>query len=88
MVRKNGGNGLVIAVVAVFTVVSVLGLGASGQEEGDAEGRAVTINLGVGDPIQSSVGVTAQYFADRVAEVTDGMVNVEVFPDGVTPTDD
>ncbi|MDW7673427.1 MAG: DctP family TRAP transporter solute-binding subunit [Bacillota bacterium] len=42
----------------------------------------VSVNLAVGDPIHSSVGVTAEYFARRVAEETDGRVEVTVFPDG------
>lgn len=39
--------------------------------------------LAVGDPISSSVGVTAEKFAEIIAEKTDGRVQVEVFPDGV-----
>ncbi|WP_029032312.1 DctP family TRAP transporter solute-binding subunit [Salinarimonas rosea] len=42
-----------------------------------------TVRLGVGDPIGSSVGQTAQFFADRVREATGGEVDIQVFPDGV-----
>ena len=43
----------------------------------------VNLRLAVGDPIDSSVGVTAEKFAEIVGERTDGRVQVEVFPDGV-----
>jgi tripartite ATP-independent transporter DctP family solute receptor len=42
-----------------------------------------TIRLAVGDPIASSVGLTAEDFAERVGEATGGQVQVEVFADGV-----
>lgn len=42
-----------------------------------------TIRLAVGDPIGSSVGVTAQHFKEQVEEATDGQIQVEIYPDGV-----
>ena len=44
---------------------------------------AVDLRLAVGDPIASSVGVTAEKFAELVADKTGGRVQIEVFPDGV-----
>ncbi len=62
-------------------------MSASGQQEGagaaSEEQETVTIQLAVPDPIGSSVGTTAQHFADVVNEETNGRVQVEVFPDGV-----
>ncbi|PWG61530.1 DctP family TRAP transporter solute-binding subunit [Sediminicurvatus halobius] len=42
-----------------------------------------TVRLAVGDPIGSAVGMSAEHFAEQVAEATDGQVEVEVFADGV-----
>jgi TRAP-type transport system periplasmic protein len=44
---------------------------------------ATTIRLAVGDPISSSVGVTAEKFAELAAAKTNGEVEIQVFPDGV-----
>lgn len=44
---------------------------------------AIAIRLAVGDPIGSSVGVTAEKFAALAAAKTGGEVEVQVFPDGV-----
>ena len=46
-------------------------------------GKTIKVKLGVGDPIHSSVGVTAQHFAKEVDKATEGKVKVEVFADGV-----
>ena len=45
--------------------------------------QTIRLRLAVGDPIGSSVGVTAQKFAELAAAKTDGRVEIEVFPDGV-----
>lgn len=47
-----------------------------------ADGEQVNIRLGVGDPADSAVGVTAEHYAELVDEKTDGTVSIEVFPDG------
>jgi tripartite ATP-independent transporter DctP family solute receptor len=69
------------AIALVLLLVCGTGAFAGGTSGGEQE--VVTVRLAVPDPIQSSVGQTGQFFADRVAEVTDGAVKVEVFPDGV-----
>jgi tripartite ATP-independent transporter DctP family solute receptor len=56
--------------------------GTGGGSTGEAEAPTTTIRLGVGDPAASSVGVTAEHFAEKVAELSDGKVKVESFPDG------
>ncbi len=43
----------------------------------------VSIRLAVGDPGNSSVGVTAAKFGELAAQKTSGQVAVQVFPDGV-----
>jgi TRAP-type transport system periplasmic protein len=48
-----------------------------------AQAQDFSFRMAVGDPISSSVGVTAEKYAELVAEKTDGQVQVEVFPDGV-----
>lgn len=48
-----------------------------------APASVVKVKMAVGDPIHSSVGVTAKHFAEEVRKKTNGAVAVEVFPDGV-----
>lgn len=43
----------------------------------------IAVRIAVGDPISSSVGVTATKFGSLAAEKTSGRVAVQVFPDGV-----
>jgi tripartite ATP-independent transporter DctP family solute receptor len=68
----------------VFVVlwVGLLALGGL-QVVFAAPANIVKIKLAVGDPIHSSVGVTAKHFAEEVRKKTNGAVAVEVFPDGV-----
>ncbi|MCV2488195.1 DctP family TRAP transporter solute-binding subunit [Geodermatophilus sp. YIM 151500] len=56
--------------------------GSGGAGGGAGGGEEVTLRLAVGDPATSSVGVTAEHFADEVAERSDGRITVEVYPDG------
>lgn len=75
------------AAVALTMTAALTGCGGGngGSEAGgDSAGEAptTTIRLGVGDPAASSVGVTAEHFAEKVAELSDGKVKVETFPDG------
>lgn len=72
--------------------IAVLALGASltscsnspeaGGDRTAAEGPSITLRLGVGDPAASAVGVTAEHFAEEVAEASDGRITIETFPDG------
>lgn len=82
MMRAVGRKGLVVLVVAALMVGGALNVSASGQQEGGSV-ETVTVKLGVGDPAQSSVGVTAEHFAELVDKATNGTVQVDVFPDGV-----
>jgi len=67
-------------VLVVLALTLVLGVAFAG---GKAEVATKTIRLGVGDPIDSSVGISAKFFADRVHELSDGAIKVEVYPDGI-----
>ncbi|MHA6631796.1 DctP family TRAP transporter solute-binding subunit [Pseudonocardia sichuanensis] len=68
----------IIGIVAA----AVLALTACGGSETGAASGEVTLRLAVGDPAASSVGVTAQHFADEVAERSGGRIEVKVFPEG------
>lgn len=63
---------VIIFLFIMFTVSSIAATEAT-----------TLIRLAVGDPIHSSVGVTAKHFAEKVYEATNGQLKVEVFPDGV-----
>lgn len=63
---------VVILLLTMFTVSSIAATEAT-----------TLIRLAIGDPIGSSVGVVAKYFAEKVYEATNGQIKVEVFPDGV-----
>lgn len=52
-----------------------------GEASGDFD--ELNFNIAVGDPADSSVGVTAQHFADELAARSDGAVTATVHPDGV-----
>ncbi|MEN8582741.1 DctP family TRAP transporter solute-binding subunit [Burkholderia sp. RS01] len=71
---------LAAAAAAVALTVTAALTGCGGGPGADAP--ATTIRLGVGDPAASSVGVSAKHFADKVAELSDGKIKVETFPDG------
>src|SRR5687768_5391208 len=70
---------LAAAAVAVALTVTTALTGCGGAGAG---APSATIRLGLGDPAASSMGVTAKHFADKVAELSDGKVKVETFPDG------
>jgi len=65
------------AAVALTVTTALTGCGGAG-----AGASSTTIRLGIGDPATSSMGVSAKHFADKVAELSDGKVKVETFPDG------
>ncbi|KQR73211.1 C4-dicarboxylate ABC transporter substrate-binding protein [Arthrobacter sp. Leaf337] len=71
---------LAAAAAAVALTVTAALTGCGGGPGADAP--ATTIRLGVGDPAATSVGVSAKHFADKVAELSDGKIKVETFPDG------
>lgn len=73
---------IALTVSTVLTGCGGGGGGSAGGGNAGSEAEEVTIRLGVGDPAASSVGVTAQHFADEVAEASDGRITVETFPDG------
>jgi len=71
--------------IAALALTGCAGSAAPAATEGGEAGSAVpatTIRLAVGDPAASAVGRTADHFAETVAELSDGAVTVEVFPDG------
>lgn len=70
-------------VFSVFLVGALLLSGAQGLVAAADEKPVISVKIAVGDPIHSSVGVTAQHFADKVLEKTKGKVMVKVFADGV-----
>lgn len=75
---------VVAAVAALALGASLTGCSTSGDTGDSPAGDApnVTLRLAVGDPAASAVGVTAEHFAEQVAEASDGRITVEVFPDG------
>lgn len=77
--RRAAVSGGFVLVLGALLLGVVGGCGASEQGGGDAPTK---LRLAVPDPIDSSVGVTAEHFADVVDDKTDGQVQVEVFPDG------
>ncbi|TLP77518.1 DctP family TRAP transporter solute-binding subunit [Nesterenkonia sphaerica] len=52
------------------------------QPEGEGEVESQTLRMAIGDPAASSVGVTADHFAEEVAERTGGSIEIETHPDG------
>ena len=51
---------------------------------GSTAGSTVKLQLSIPDPITSSVGVTAQHFADEVKAKSDGKIVVTVIPNGTS----
>ena len=73
---------LAAAAVAVALTVTTALTGCGGSATPGAGSPSTTVRLGIGDPATSSMGVSAKHFADKVAELSDGKVKVETFPDG------
>lgn len=71
-------------VIFVLAVVTACGGGGQGGQGGQEKGgqEVTNLRLAIGDPKDSSVGVTAEHYAELVEKKTDGQVTVEVFPDG------
>lgn len=49
---------------------------------GGGGGGNVQINLAIPDPLESSVGATAEHFAQQVSKESGGAISVKVFPNG------
>lgn len=78
---------LTVAAVGVALTAALAGCGSSpgsgnGGTSGPSGGDSRTIKLALGDPAKSSVGVTADHYADEVADRTGGSIQVKTYPDG------
>jgi len=73
MKRKRGN--VTVFLIGMLLLNGIANAFAAGQP-------TITVKLAVGDPINSSVGVTARHFADAVLERTASRVKVQVYPDG------
>jgi tripartite ATP-independent transporter DctP family solute receptor len=71
---------IVLAIMVLTLVFANVAFAAGQQEEATAQ---KTVKLSIPDPANSSVGMFAKVFSEKVAEKTDGKVNIEVYPDGV-----
>ncbi|NLZ54130.1 MAG: TRAP transporter substrate-binding protein [Thermoanaerobacteraceae bacterium] len=78
---------LVIAISLILIVMSVAGCSSSsapeskspGQEEASASGEKIILKLGDTQADDHPHGMSHYYFAERVAELTNGRVEVQVF---------
>jgi TRAP-type transport system periplasmic protein len=70
----------VLAIMILALMFSNLAFAEGQKEDGS---KQTTIKLSIPDPANSSVGMFAKVFSEKVAEKTNGNVKVEVFPDGV-----
>lgn len=73
-------TGTIATALAAVALAGCSGQGAGAGQDGAAP--ATTFRIAVGDPAGSSVANAAEHFAERVSELTDGSVSVEVFTDG------
>jgi tripartite ATP-independent transporter DctP family solute receptor len=69
-------GGVVAASLALLSVTAC--------SSGDSAGSTVKLQLSIPDPITSSVGVTAQHFADQVKDKSAGKIVVTVIPNGTS----
>ncbi len=70
-----------LLIIVVLSLVFTSAVYAAGQQESSA--RRTTVKLSIPDPANSSVGMYAKVFSEKVAEKTGGSVKIEIFPDGV-----
>lgn len=85
MLRKTIWRSATFGALLALLVLTISACGQGGdqgQQDGQQEAEQVNIRLGVGDPAESAVGVTAERYAELVDEKTDGTVTIEVHPDG------
>ncbi|MET4590773.1 DctP family TRAP transporter solute-binding subunit [Arthrobacter sp. 754] len=71
-------------VLACTLAASVLAGCASSAAPGAAGAPPAKIQLSIPDPLTSSVGVSAQHFADQVKKTSNGSVTVTVVPNGTS----
>jgi tripartite ATP-independent transporter DctP family solute receptor len=71
-------NRKALSVVLVLILVCICMSWTEGKEE--AAAKPITLKLGHSYPPSSPIGQAADLFAERVAEETNGQINVEVFP--------
>jgi tripartite ATP-independent transporter DctP family solute receptor len=77
---KQGTRALFGAVTGSLMIATLAACGGSGG----AAGSAVKVQLSIPDPLTSSVGVTAQHFADEVKAKSGGKIIVTVIPNGTS----
>lgn len=70
--------------LACTLAASLLAGCASGAAGGTGGAAPAKIQLSIPDPIDSSVGVSAQHFADQVKKTSNGSVQVTVVPNGTS----
>ncbi|WP_284976845.1 MULTISPECIES: DctP family TRAP transporter solute-binding subunit [unclassified Arthrobacter] len=70
--------------LACTLAASLLAGCASGAAGGNGNAAPAKIQLSIPDPIDSSVGVSAQHFADQVKKTSNGSVQVTVVPNGTS----
>ncbi|MGY3319693.1 DctP family TRAP transporter solute-binding subunit [Arthrobacter sp. TE12232] len=74
----------ITGVLACSLAASVLAGCAAGASGGGQAGPVAKIQLSIPDPLTSSVGVSAQHFADQVKKTSNGSVAVTVVPNGTS----
>ena len=75
MFKRKAGSATTVVVLAVS--LSACGNG----DEGDVA-ETETISMAIGDPAASAVGITADHFAEQVADRSGGSIEVATYPDG------
>jgi tripartite ATP-independent transporter DctP family solute receptor len=74
----------ITGVLACSVAASLLAGCASGPSGATGGGAPAKIQLSIPDPLTSSVGVSAQHFADQVKKTSNGSVVVTVVPNGTS----
>ncbi|MDQ0823854.1 tripartite ATP-independent transporter DctP family solute receptor [Arthrobacter sp. B2I5] len=70
--------------VLATSLAAALLTGCAGGAPAGQSGPVAKIQLSIPDPLTSSVGVTAQHFADQVKKTSNGSVQVTVVPNGTS----
>jgi tripartite ATP-independent transporter DctP family solute receptor len=74
----------ITGVLACSLAATVLAGCAAGASTGGTAAPVAKIQLSIPDPLTSSVGVSAQHFADQVKKTSNGSVVVTVVPNGTS----